>query len=483
MSSRAPSATSWADEVSAPEEPGISAGLLYERAPCGLITTDEDGRIQRANSTFQRWTGHAMDDLLGAPFGALLNAGDRLLYETRLAPILRLQGEVREVAIGIRRADGSTMPALLNATLDAGDGTSSPVVVHHALLTVADRHDYERQLLHARRAAEASQARTQALQHATEAFGLCADADGLARALAGSAREALLATDATVLLFEGPQVRLAAGNLPLAAHLVPGCVPGAAPEPGSFVAITARDEDADPLVVAALRAARLESLTVVPLVHDERAVGVLVCFFARAHDVDEAFVELQRALTRQAAQTLARLALQARLEAIALSDPLTGLANRAALRARIGTSLTPAAPQAPFLALIFVDLDDFKGINDELGHHAGDVVLKAVAERLRNAVRSGDLVCRYGGDEFLIVCPAAGADVAAAIAGRIQAAIRRPLTPGDRSPVTVTASIGVCVHRLDVSPACTADDLLRSADTAMYRSKQVGKDRITIVYE
>lgn len=483
MSSRRPSGTSWGDGVSAPDEHGIPAARLYDLAPCGLITTTEDGRIQRANSTFQRWSGQSEDELLGTPFGALLNVGDRLFYETRVAPILRLQGEVREVALGILKADGSTMPALLNATLDAGDRGSSPVLVHHALLTVAARHDYERQLLHARRAAEASEARTHALQHATEAFGVCADADGVARALVDSAREAFLATDAAVLLHGGSEARVSAGKLPLAASLVPGCAGGAAPGPESFVAITTRDEDADPLVVAALRSARLESLTVVPLVHDGGTAGVLVCFFARAHDVDDAFIELQRALARQAAQTLARLALQARLEAIALSDPLTGLANRTVLRARIGTSLTPSAPHAPFLALIFVDLDDFKGINDDLGHHAGDAVLKVVAERLRNAVRADDLVCRYGGDEFIIVCPAADADVAAAIAGRVQAEIRRPLDPDDRSPLTVTASIGVCVHRLDGSHPCTPDDLLHRADTAMYRSKQIGKDRITLVYE
>lgn len=449
---------------------------LYDRAPCGLLTTSDGGRIERANATFLTWSGYTEQAVLGADLADLLSPGDRIFYETRFLPVLQLQGAIGEVALGIRLADGSTVPTLVNAALD----TESPGTAHHAILPVSARHDYERRLLQARRVAEASEARTRAMQNAAEAFGRSASPDSLAAALADSAMAALGATQVAVLLRDGPGMRLAGGALPVSAHLLPWTTDGAAPDSGSFVAQSVATPGADPLVAAELRDARLEQVAVVPLVHDGEVTGLLAGFFARAREIDEGFIDMQRALARQAAETLTRLALQARLECIALYDPLTGLANRTLLRSRLEHSLRPSSGEDVSMALIFIDLDDFKSINDELGHIAGDVVLKLIARRLTSVVRTGDLVCRFGGDEFVVACPQTDAAAADAIARRIQSAIRQPLAHDDWLR-TVRASIGVTVQSWGGSRTLTAEDLLRTADEAMYRSKQVGKDRTTIV--
>jgi diguanylate cyclase (GGDEF)-like protein len=122
-------------------------------------------------------------------------------------------------------------------------------------------------------------------------------------------------------------------------------------------------------------------------------------------------------------------------------------------------------------AVVFVDLDDFKQVNDILGHAAGDAVLVEVAGRLRALVRSEDLVGRLAGDEFVVVCRLADRDRdVRALAERIGAALAVPVVAGDRE-VTVSASVGVAFLDPDVG----ADVLLERADAAMYRSKDAGK--------
>src|SRR5215218_4815581 len=167
----------------------VSYAELFEGAPCGYLTTTPDGIITRVNGTFERWTGRARELLIGTPFPDLLAPSGKLFYETRYATVLRLAGEVREIALSVRRADGSELPLLVNALLVTGtDG--QPTGIRTALFDATERQDYERQLLLARRSAEASEARVRVLQDASRAFGIATSAQELTAALAESTRTA-----------------------------------------------------------------------------------------------------------------------------------------------------------------------------------------------------------------------------------------------------------------------------------------------------
>lgn len=149
-----------------PDIPEESVEDLYERAPCGYVSTLLGGRIIRANATFAEWTGYAPSALVdGRKFQDLLTPGSRIFHETHLASILRVSGVVREISADIQRADGSRLPVLYNAVSRHVDGPDGPVpLVRFTLLDVSERRQYERELLAAKREAEAALARVRQLE-------------------------------------------------------------------------------------------------------------------------------------------------------------------------------------------------------------------------------------------------------------------------------------------------------------------------------
>lgn len=156
-----------------------------------------------------------------------------------------------------------------------------------------------------------------------------------------------------------------------------------------------------------------------------------------------------------------RLALSAR------SDMLTGLANRTLLNERLAAACSAAKRRSSEIAVLFLDLNGFKGINDSLGHAVGDLLLKSVAARLRGLTREEDVVARAGGDEFVIVLEDPAAVSAAAMAERVLKAFREPLQVGEQT-LCMSVSIGVACFPADGSDGET---LMRNADTAMYQAK------------
>jgi diguanylate cyclase (GGDEF)-like protein len=158
----------------------------------------------------------------------------------------------------------------------------------------------------------------------------------------------------------------------------------------------------------------------------------------------------------------------------ARTDELTGLPNRRALFEQVTTALGMASAQRP-AALLLLDLDGFKEVNDSLGHHAGDQLLRQIGPRLRQALRSDELLARLGGDEFAVLMPDAGLDQAEALAARLRELILQPITvEGIRLHVGV--SIGVASAPV---PAATVEELLRCADIAMYAAK-AGRSGVTV---
>jgi diguanylate cyclase (GGDEF)-like protein/PAS domain S-box-containing protein len=160
----------------------------------------------------------------------------------------------------------------------------------------------------------------------------------------------------------------------------------------------------------------------------------------------------------------------------AFHDALTGLANRALFSDRVTNAIARAARHHRSVSVLFLDLDDFKIVNDSLGHAAGDELLLFVADRLTSALRPGDTAARLGGDEFAVLIEDENSlNVAVPIAERVQRALDAPFPLNGRE-VFVTVSIGIADLRADD----TADDLLRNADVAMYRAKGAGKGRFAI---
>jgi two-component system cell cycle response regulator len=161
------------------------------------------------------------------------------------------------------------------------------------------------------------------------------------------------------------------------------------------------------------------------------------------------------------------------LESLALNDALTGLANRRLLDERLAVALVHARRNKSAMALVFLDLDGFKRINDTLGHPAGDVLLKTVAARLMATVREEDTVARLGGDEFVIAMwHLSGADQAEAVAGKVIAALSESYVI-DGHTVGITASAGVGIYPMHGEDAAS---LMKSADLALYEAKRAGKN-------
>ncbi len=157
----------------------------------------------------------------------------------------------------------------------------------------------------------------------------------------------------------------------------------------------------------------------------------------------------------------------------AFHDPLTGLANRALFRDRVSHALALARRRYRGITVLFVDLDDFKKVNDSLGHAEGDRLLVAAAERFRSCARAADTVARLGGDEFaILVEEMTGPDDEAALVDRLMAAMAQPFVLAG-TEVFVSASIGLATAAWEE----TADDVLRNADMAMYTAKRGGKGR------
>jgi diguanylate cyclase (GGDEF)-like protein/PAS domain S-box-containing protein len=197
------------------------------------------------------------------------------------------------------------------------------------------------------------------------------------------------------------------------------------------------------------------------------ADGTVVQYIGVQVDVT-ARVEAERALLQERDRTRAALA---RIEELAATDPLTGLANRRRLQDQVETALWNARARGESLALLFLDLDGFKAVNDRLGHAAGDELLQEVAARLRRRLRRRDLVARLGGDEFLVALPDLSADAPAAEARRVAddlvAAVCRPVEV-QGTTVAVGASIGISVAPEDGEDFAA---LLHLADTRMYEAK------------
>jgi diguanylate cyclase (GGDEF)-like protein len=218
-----------------------------------------------------------------------------------------------------------------------------------------------------------------------------------------------------------------------------------------------------------------------PIREIDQPLAVLTVYRADRNGFDDESVALLERLSSDVSHALTALSrvkerqqMEAEIWHLAYFDSLTNLPNRRMLLDRLDQALLRARRYQSVLAILFLDLDNFKTINDSLGHDVGDDLLKAVAVRLSACIRTRDTVSRHGGDEFIILLPEiAHPGDAARVAEKIIATLNAPIPMGDRT-LTVSTSIGIAVY--PINGAATVQELLKKADSAMYAAKDAGRN-------
>ncbi|HEY8544969.1 MAG TPA: diguanylate cyclase [Acidimicrobiales bacterium] len=446
--------------------------VVAEHSIYPMVMLDEGGTIHWASSSMERFFGYSPGDLVGTHFADVvmpdsLEAAIEAFASVHDAYEVDPWGGVG-VQLELRHREGHPVTCELAALTTRRTGLPWYVV----LVRLAG---YER-----------------ALDRAVEAMAAGASLGGVLSLIASAVENMFPRTAIAVCdRWNGDRFEVAAG--PAVGLLVtqPGAPWGRALASGTTVAVADRDGLPGPLAALA-RAEGYRSCWVEPvsLVDGDRAVAAIVVW--RRHPGEP--TRFNRHTLRKAGQLL-RLTLQwdrshRTLQFAATHDPLTGLANRQAFRDRLTAVVKAGEGQA---AVLYLDLDRFKPVNDQLGHQTGDKALAVVAERLVGALRPGDLVARLGGDEFAVLCERlTSPDDIVRVAERLLAVVRQPIEglgrltgPGVAGPaaggdaagggdeILLDMSIGVA----EVLPGDMVDSVLARADEALRAAKQGGRGR------
>ncbi|MEN6328239.1 MAG: histidine kinase N-terminal 7TM domain-containing protein [Syntrophomonas sp.] len=213
----------------------------------------------------------------------------------------------------------------------------------------------------------------------------------------------------------------------------------------------------------------------VPVMVQDEIIGLLH-FFAPGTELDEQRLTTDRAASDSIALALANIKMREMLLEQSIHDPLTGLYNRRYMEETLRREMLRAERNSAVLTVIMVDVDHFKRFNDSYGHPIGDLVLQKVSRVIENSIRGEDIACRYGGEEFVLIMPGTGLDVAQQRAQALRERIKAQyLAINDNAPETITISLGIAVYP---EHGRHLEALLKSADHALYQAKQAGRDRV-----
>lgn len=222
-----------------------------------------------------------------------------------------------------------------------------------------------------------------------------------------------------------------------------------------------------------------ESVIAVPLKTDDKTYGVLLVNKLELNAFNNEDLQLAQIFADQVSIALANAQLYENVRRLSETDSLTGLLNSRSLSRIVEHLINQAQADSSSLSLLFIDLDDFKSINDRFGHPMGDKFLRFFAQVLQTSVRDEDIAIRYAGDEFVIILPNADLPKAKVVAQRLMEDIRNKRM-GDIPHLSTTVSVGLAVYP---QHANSAEDLIKYADDALYVVKRNGKDQLAVYLE
>lgn len=411
---------------------------IVELAGEGIWQVDAEGLTTFATERMAAMLGYGADEMLGRSAFDFMDEDDRVMVQEKLER--RRRGISEDYDLRLRKHDGTLIWAHLSTTpIFDGDGNGDEYCGALALVTdVTTRHE-----------AEAKVAATEALYRAA----LNASADAFVILQCVRNEQATIVDFRFVELNRPAERELNRRRDDVLGTLLSASVPvGSERVINRYLTIVERQESIDEDVLMATDPSdpRWIHQRVVPLVD-----GVAIT----TTDVTEA------------------KRIRDRIEYQAHHDELTDLPNRAMLEELGDQSLARTRRAGTTLAVLFIDLDDFKQINDDIGHYAGDAVLVEAAARFRSCLRTGDVIARVGGDEFIVTCePVADGQATREIAERLIASLDEPVIVGSEQ-IMSSASIGVA---LDSSGEGTLASLVREADGAMYLAKERGRHQVVV---
>ena len=433
--------------------------------PFPRAVIDRSRVVIDSNLALEVWANRATETLVGLPLAAVLGVDDDELSAAlrtgnpggvRLASTAHGYQETGSSVVirAVRISEGNTIVAFDPELAAVGDRT-----------TALGRRESDR---------------LQLLLSASVAFAKTQSEEELGELLAETAFRAFNATACSVHTGQPGSYELVAGEDMLASAWPDDGPPRAGMTVQLGRVVTIESPGAADAVVPGFglteifEKAGVSAVIGAPIIEDDIPFGAFACYFDQPRAFDDQAVPLAEALAQLAGQVLVRLRLEARLRRAAMLDEVTGLPNRRLFDENLQQTERAHADQ---VAVLFVDLDGFKAINDTLGHAAGDTVLKEVADRLSSVFRQEDMIARYGGDEFIAALRVADASDALELADRARAAIAEDF-PGIPPELSITASVGIAIT--DDVAGQSIDHLIRLADQAMYAAKRAGGDQAVI---
>jgi two-component system cell cycle response regulator len=220
----------------------------------------------------------------------------------------------------------------------------------------------------------------------------------------------------------------------------------------------------------------IPSLLVLPLLHHGRPLGTLILGAKRRHAFGDTVRPTLEVLASHLAVSLSNARMVQKLETMATTDGLTGLFNKRAMLDQAAAKVAAASRFGRKLSVLITDIDFFKKVNDTYGHDMGDVVIKGLADILKKQKRATDVVARFGGEEFIVLCEQTDEAGAALLGERIREELEATVFNTPTGPLSVTCSVGIATFP---EAGSTWDELFKGADEALYVSKRTGRNRVT----